>query len=136
MLGIWKPLESKNKRKRDVHRVGLIWNGKAWEVHVIDDEIEKDRDVSRSFPMQWQYAFNEKGFPWKMKCGIESEFRDGSDLTFALGDKPFFDLKRKGFLTISLFALQRTMSITTGFALYTVPKMAASGYHGGRLAVR
>jgi hypothetical protein len=98
VLGIWKPVESKNWWKREVHRVGLIWNGKAWEVHVIDDEIEKDKEISRSFPMQWQYTFNEKGFSGKMKCGIESEFSDNSDLTYALGDKPFFNLKEKGLL--------------------------------------
>ena len=96
VLGIWKPAESKNRWKREVHRVGLIWNGKAWEVHVIDDEIEKDKEISRSFPMQWQYTFNENGFSGRMKCGIESEFSGDSDLTYALGDKPFFDLKEKG----------------------------------------
>lgn len=98
VLGIWKPLESEDWWKREVHRVGLIWNGKTWEVHVIDDEIEKDKERSRSFPMQWQHTFDEKGFYGGMKCGIESEFTDHSDLTYALGDKPFFDLKGKGLL--------------------------------------
>lgn len=98
VLGIWKPLESKSWWKREVHRVGLIWNLKAWEVHVIDDEIEEDIKISRSFPMHWQYAFNEKGFSGEMKCGTESEFGDNSDLTYALGDKPFFDLKEKGLI--------------------------------------
>lgn len=98
VLGIWKPLESKDWWKREAHRVGLIWNGKAWEVHVIDDEIEKDKEISRSFPMRWQYRFSEKGFIGEMKCGIESEFTDRSDLTYALGDKPFFDLKEKALL--------------------------------------
>lgn len=96
VLGIWKPLESKDRWKREVHRVGLLWNGKAWDVHVIDDEIEKDKEISRSFPMHWQYRFSEKGFSGGIKCGIESEFTADSDLTYALGDKPFFDLKEKG----------------------------------------
>ena len=98
VLGIWKPLESKDRWKREVHRVGLIWNGNAWAVHIIDDEIEKDKEISRSFPLHWKYRFGEKGFSGAMKCGIESEFRDNSDLTYALGDKPFFDLKEKGLL--------------------------------------
>lgn len=98
VLGIWKPEESKGRWKREVHRAGLIWNGKAWEVHVIDDEIEKDKELSRSFPLQWQYRFSEQGFIGEMKCGVESEFTGRSDLTHALGDKPFFDLKEKGLL--------------------------------------
>jgi hypothetical protein len=98
VLVIWKPVESKDWWKREVHRVGLIWERNGWQVHIIDDEIEKDKEISRSFPMQWQYTFDGKGFSCKMKCGIDSEFRDGSDLTYALGDKPFFDLKEKGLL--------------------------------------
>ncbi len=96
VLGVWKPVESKQWWKREVHRVGLIWNKGAWEVHIIDDEIEKDKDLSRSFPMRWQYALEDKGFTGKMKCGVESEFGKDSDLTYALGDKPFFDLKKTG----------------------------------------
>ena len=46
--------------------------------------------------MQWSYLFTQKGFSGGMKCGIESEFRDTSDLTYALGDRPFFDLKEQG----------------------------------------
>ena len=98
VLGIWKPVESRDWWKREVHRVGLIWNGHGWEVHIIDDEIEKDKELSRSVPMEWQYTFNDKGFSPAMKCGVESEFRDNSDLTYILGDKPFFDLKEKGLL--------------------------------------
>jgi len=89
VLGVWW--------KCEVHRVGLIWNQNRWEVHIIDDEIEKDKKVSRSHPMKWQYTFSKEDFSGRMKCGIESEFRDNSDLTYALGDKPFFDLKEKGF---------------------------------------
>jgi len=96
VLVVWKPVESKDWWKREVHRVGLIWNGNQWEVHIIDDEIEKDKEISRSLPMQWKYTFSGKGFSARTKCGIDSEFRDGSDLTYALGDKPFFDLKEKG----------------------------------------
>ena len=96
VLGIWKPVESKDWWKREVHRVGLIWNANAWEVHVIDDEIEKDEDISRSFPMKWQYTFSDNGFSGEWKCGIESEFKENSDLTYGLGDKPFFDLKEEG----------------------------------------
>ncbi len=97
VLGVWKPVKTKEWWKREVHRVGLIWNQNRWEVHIIDDEIEKDKKVSRSYPMKWQYTFNNNGFSGEMKCGIDSEFRDNSDLTYALGDKPFFDLKEKGF---------------------------------------
>jgi hypothetical protein len=89
VLGVWW--------KCEVHRVGLIWNQNRWEVHIIDDEIEKDKKASRSYPMNWQYTFDNKGFSGEMKCGIDSEFRDNSDLTYALGDKPFSDLKEKGF---------------------------------------
>ncbi len=96
VLGIWNPVNSKIRGKREVHRVGLIWNQNRWEVHIIDDEIEKDKEISRSYPMQWQCTFNKNGFSGQMKCGIDSEFRDNSDLTYALGDKPFFDLKEKG----------------------------------------
>ena len=96
VLGIWKPAKSKVWGKREVHRVGSIWNQNRWEAHIIDDEIEKDKKVSRSYPMQWQYTFNNNGFSGEMKCGIDSEFRDNSDLTYALGDKPFFDLTEKG----------------------------------------
>lgn len=98
VLGIWRPRESKDRLQREVHRIGLIWNKKTWEIHIIDDEIEKDKGISRSFPMQWQYGFNEKGFSGEMKCGIASEFNEKSDLTYALGDKPFFALKEKGLL--------------------------------------
>ena len=96
VLGIWKPVASADRGKREVHRVGLLWQGKAWEVHVIDDEIEKDEKISRSFPLQWSYLFTQKGFSGGMKCGIESEFKGTSDLTYALGDRPFFDLEEQG----------------------------------------
>jgi hypothetical protein len=98
VLGIWKRVEPTGQRKREVHRVGLLRQGNAWEVHSIDDEIEKDAAISRSFPLQWSYRFTQKGFSGGMKCGIESEFKDTTDLTYALGDKPFFDLKEQGLL--------------------------------------
>jgi hypothetical protein len=96
VLGILKSVDSKDQGKREVHRVGLLWKGKAWEAHNIDAELEKDEAISRSHPMRWQYTFTKKGFSGDMKCGIESEFSDGADLTYGLGDKPFFDLKEKG----------------------------------------
>ncbi len=96
VLGIWQPMESKDRWKREVHRAGLIWNGKAWELHSIDDEIGKDKKISGSFPMVWQYSFGNKGFIGEMKCGIESEFGRDSNLTVDLGDKPIFDLKKNG----------------------------------------
>ena len=96
VLGIWKPEESKDRWKREVHRAGLIWNADTWEVHVIDDEIEQDEDVSGAYPMRWQYTFGDRGFSGEWKCGIESEFTENSDLTHRLGDKPFFDLKEAG----------------------------------------
>ena len=37
VLGIWEPVKSKEWWKREVHRVGLIWNQNRWEVHLIDD---------------------------------------------------------------------------------------------------
>ena len=96
VLGIWKPVESTNWWKREVHRVGLIWIENRWEVHVIDDEIEQDKKMSRSFPMAWQYTLDNKGFTGELKCGVESEFGKDSDLTYILGDKLFFDLKKNG----------------------------------------
>ncbi len=98
VLGIWKLMASKDRWKREVHRIGLIWNGKNWAVHNIDDEIEKDERISHSFPMHWQFAFSESGFSGEMKCGIASEFSGGSDLTYSPGDQPFFDLREKGLL--------------------------------------
>ena len=96
VLGIWKPQDSKQWWKCKVHRVGLIWNRSKWEVHIIDDEIEKDSEISRSFPMKWQYAFNANGFSGEMKCGLDSGIEGDPNLTYSLGDKPFFDLKEKG----------------------------------------
>jgi hypothetical protein len=96
VLGVWKPVQSARLWKREVHRVGLIWSNAMWEVHIIDDEIEKDRNLSRSFPMRWQYRLGDTGFIGEMKCGVEFEFGEDSDLTYALGDKPFFDLKKRG----------------------------------------
>src|SRR5262249_60788726 len=78
VLGVWS--------ERRVHRAALIWNRDKWEVHVIDDEIGKDAGVSHSY----------KGFSGGMKCGVDPEFKGDSDLTHALGDKPFFDLKKEG----------------------------------------
>jgi hypothetical protein len=99
VLGVWKPVESDNQNERDVHRVGLLWNNGAWDVHIIDDEIMNDEDLSHSFPMHWQYSLSDQGFNGDMKCGIESEFGEDSDLTYVLGDKPFFDLKKAGLET-------------------------------------
>lgn len=96
VLGVWKPVETKQKWKSEVHRVGLIWNRAAWEVHIIDDEIEKDKALSRSYPMNWEYSLDDNGFVAGTKCGIETEFRKDSDLTFALGDRPFFNRKKLG----------------------------------------
>lgn len=101
VLGLWKPVASEVIGKREVHRVGLIWNANAWEVHVIDDEIALDNDLSRSFPLRWHYTFNKNGFLGDMKCGIASEFTETSDLTYALGDTPFFDLKENGLVNIT-----------------------------------
>ena len=96
VLGIWKPVESKDRWKREVHRVGLIWTAGTWEAHVMDDEIEEDENMGRAFPMRWHYTIREDGFFGEWKCGIESEFKEGSDLTHALGDQPFFDLEKEG----------------------------------------
>jgi len=96
VLGLWKPIDSKQWWKREVHRVGLIWTPKGWEVHVIDDEIEKDANLSRSFPMNWAFSLTSTGFTADMKCGIDGEFSERSQLTHSLGDKPFFDLDKEG----------------------------------------
>lgn len=96
VLGLWNPKVSEPALKREVHRVGLIWDRNRWVVHVIDDEIKKDENISRSFPMKWQYAFTESGFSGDLKCGIDEEFKGDSNLTYALGDKPFFDLNKEG----------------------------------------
>lgn len=94
VLGVWKPLPTSQAWKSPVHRVGLIWGQGHWEVHLIDEEIEKDASLSHSFPMKWQYQLDAKGFAGPTKCGVRSEFRPGSDLTGQ--DKPFFDLKQQG----------------------------------------
>ncbi len=96
VLGLWKPVESKQWWKREVHRAALIWTPKGWEVHVIDDEIEKDEKLSRSFPMNWAFSLTSAGFAADMKCGIDGEFSEHSQLTHLLGDKPFFDLDKEG----------------------------------------
>ena len=96
VLGLWKPVESKQWWKREVHRTALIWTPKGWEVHVIDDEIEKDEKLSRSFPMNWAFSLTSAGFAADMKCGIDGEFSERSQLTHLLGDKPFFDLDKEG----------------------------------------
>ena len=99
VLGIWKPVILKDGRNHDVHRLGLIRKGKAWEIHRIDDELKKGSESGGVYSYGWQYGFDKKGFSGDMKCGIESEFddnSDSSDLTYALGDKPFFNLKEKG----------------------------------------
>jgi hypothetical protein len=96
VVGVWKPVHVKEPWKTELHRVGLIWNGSGWETHLIDDEIEKDKDKSRSFPMMWQHSLTSEKLDSPMKCGIENEFVDGSDLSEELGDKPFFDRKKAG----------------------------------------
>lgn len=96
VLGIWKPQDSKPNWKREVHRVGLIWTSSGWDVHIIDDELENDEEISLVFPMKWQYAFSANGFSGEIKCGLDSGIEGDPNLTYDLGDKPFFDLKEKG----------------------------------------
>lgn len=96
VLGIWKPVESSSHRTKEVHRIGLIRSGEVWKLHIIDDELEVGQETSNLLPMEWQYAFAESGFAGEMKCGIESEFGEASDLTYLLGDKPLFNLKKNG----------------------------------------
>jgi hypothetical protein len=90
VMGIWKPVESPNWWKREVHRVGLIWQRKSWVVHIIDDEIEKDKALSRSSPMTWAYSITDKGFVGGMKCHVNLA-KDPD-----LHKKPFFSLRSKG----------------------------------------
>ena len=99
VLGLWKPVDSKQWWKREVHRAGLIWTPKGWEVHIIDDEIEKDKNLSRSFPMNWAFSLTSTGFAADMKCGIDGESSEHSQLTQSLGDKPFFNLDKEGLKT-------------------------------------
>jgi hypothetical protein len=96
VLGIWKPGLSDRPGTRAVHRVGLIRSQQGWQVHIIDDEIEKDRALSRSFPMHWQYSLSNTEFTGPLKCGIESEFSQNSDLKYSKGNHPLFDLKKAG----------------------------------------
>lgn len=96
VLGLWKPLDAAQPTKPAVRRVGLIWSGTAWDLHAIDDELETDQTVSRSFPMRWYYTLEEGGFAGGMKCGAESEIARDPDLSRVLGDKPLFDLESKG----------------------------------------
>jgi hypothetical protein len=90
VMGIWKPVESRDSWKSAVHRVGLIWQRNAWVVHIIDDEIEKDTAISRSSPMDWAYELTNKGFVAGMKCNVNLA-QDPQ-----LNTKPFFSLRSKG----------------------------------------
>jgi hypothetical protein len=96
VLGIWTPVQPDRPGTRAVHRVGLIRSQQGWQVHAIDDEIEKDKALSRSFPMNWQYSLSDTEFIGQMKCGIESEFSQNSDLKYGNGNNPLFDLKKAG----------------------------------------
>jgi hypothetical protein len=96
VLGIWTPVSSDRPGTRAVHRVGLIRSQQGWQVHIIDDEIEKDKALSRSFPMHWQYSLSDTEFTGPLKCGIESEFDQTSDLKYGNGNHPLFDLKKAG----------------------------------------
>jgi hypothetical protein len=92
VLGLWKPTES--PEKREVHRVGLLWNGSAWVTHIIDNEVQKDKNISRSNPLGWEYAFTDKGFVGEMKCGVNLEKEPL--LHPDPYRKPFFDLRSMG----------------------------------------
>jgi hypothetical protein len=96
VLGIWSPVSSDHPETKAVHRVGLIRSQQGWQVHVIDDEIEKDKALSRSFPMHWQYSLSDTEFTGPLKCGIESEFGQNSDLKYGSGNRPLFNLKKAG----------------------------------------
>jgi hypothetical protein len=96
VLGIWKPGLSDRPGTRAVHRVGLIRSQQGWQVHAVDDEIEKDKALSRSFPMHWQYSLSDTEFTGPLKCGIESEFGQNSDLKYGSGNRPLFNLKKAG----------------------------------------
>jgi hypothetical protein len=96
VLGVWQPQDARESGKREVHRVGLIWSRSGWEVRIIDDDLEEDEAIGRSFPIRWQYSFNEDGFSGEMKCGLDTGIEGDPDLTYELGDKPFFDLEESG----------------------------------------
>lgn len=96
VLGIFQPSDSGDAAAAAVHRVGLIKSATGWTAHAIDQEIQQDEAISRSLPMGWQYTLDDSGFAGRMKCGVEGEFGEGSDLTHALGDQPFFDLAKTG----------------------------------------
>lgn len=96
VIGIWTPVESGKRQLQEIHRVGLVYHELSWSIHSIDDELEKDRELSNSYPMRWDYKLNDETFVADMKCGINSEFSKDSDLTYSLGDKPFFSLQKTG----------------------------------------
>lgn len=95
VIGVWKFVESEDPWNRGIHRLGLIWNKNSWDVHNIDDELEKDDEISDAHPMLWQYEFNETGFVGDWRCGVESEFKGDSVLSMD-GNKPKFDAKKMG----------------------------------------
>jgi hypothetical protein len=96
VLGIWKPVLSDPPGTRAIQRVGLIRSQQGWQVHSIDDELEQDQALSRSFPMYWQYSLSDSVFIGQMKCGIKSEFGQNSDLKYGNGNRPLFNLKKAG----------------------------------------
>lgn len=89
VLGLWSPPVHQPVGGDDVHRVALIAHGPQWSVHDIDEEGRLDQPNLQA----WQYAFLPSGFAGPIKCGIADEFSAASDLTYELGDRPFFDLK-------------------------------------------
>lgn len=96
VVGVWKPVASKYRWKRLIHRVGLIRHGSAWQAHLIDDELEQDEGVGRAWPMGWQFELSGTRFTAEMKCGVDPDFSKDRDLTYELGDRPIFSLKQEG----------------------------------------
>jgi hypothetical protein len=91
VLVVWKPIESSDWWKREVHRIALIWETSGWVAHVIDDELERDKSLSLAWPMSWHYTLDEWGFTADMRCAVElGRDPDIGQPAF----KPLFDRER------------------------------------------
>jgi hypothetical protein len=79
-----------------VHRAGLLWQSSRWEIRDIDAELDRDRVITRSYPLSWAYTLTEKGFIGEMKCGSEAALRKEDRLSNLRGEHMVFDLANAG----------------------------------------
>jgi hypothetical protein len=82
--------------RSDVRRVGLLWRSAGWEVRDIDAELDRDKRVTRSYPLSWAFTLNEKGFVGGMKCGTQAALQKDPSLSHLRGEHTIFDLKQAG----------------------------------------